>query len=55
MVTLVDLPDVTAPVVRRLLERPVTEDVLARATYDGKPGHPVVLGRAHWPGVDVDS
>ncbi len=51
VVTLVDLPDVTAPVVRRLLERPDTEDVLARATYDGSPGHPVLLGRAHWPGV----
>lgn len=51
VVTLVDLPDVTAPVVRRLLELPDTEDVLARATYDGRPGHPVLLGRAHWPGV----
>jgi CTP:molybdopterin cytidylyltransferase MocA len=51
VVTLVDLPDVTAPVVRRLLERPATEDVLARATYDGRPGHPVLLGRSHWPGV----
>jgi CTP:molybdopterin cytidylyltransferase MocA len=51
VVTLVDLPDVTAPVVRRLLERPDTEDVLARATYDGSPGHPVLLGRVHWPGV----
>ena len=40
MVTLVDLPDVTAPVVRRLLDLPDTEDVLARATYDGRPGHP---------------
>jgi CTP:molybdopterin cytidylyltransferase MocA len=24
---------------------------LARATYDGAPGHPVLLGRAHWAGV----
>jgi CTP:molybdopterin cytidylyltransferase MocA len=51
VVTLVDLPDVTAPVVRRLLERPGDEDVLARATYEGRPGHPVLLGRAHWAGV----
>src|SRR3954451_15097979 len=51
VVTLVDLPDVAAPVVRRLLDLPDTEDVLARATYDGRPGHPVLLGRAHWPGV----
>jgi CTP:molybdopterin cytidylyltransferase MocA len=51
VVTLVDLPDVAAPVVRRLLDLRDTEDVLARATYDGRPGHPVLLGRAHWPGV----
>ena len=51
VVTLVDLPDVAAPVVRRLLDQPDTEDVLARATYDGTPGHPVLLGRAHWAGV----
>jgi nicotine blue oxidoreductase len=26
-------------------------DVLARAAYHGVPGHPVLLGRAHWAGV----
>jgi CTP:molybdopterin cytidylyltransferase MocA len=51
LVTLVDLPDVGADVVRRLLAEPDTEDVLARAAYAGVPGHPVLLGRAHWPGV----
>lgn len=51
VVTLVDLPDVTAPVVRRMLARRDTADVLARATYDGRPGHPVLLGRDHWSGV----
>lgn len=47
--TLVDLPDVGARVVRRVLEV-AGEDpwVLARAAYDGAPGHPVVLGRDHW-------
>jgi CTP:molybdopterin cytidylyltransferase MocA len=25
--------------------------VLARAAYQGRPGHPVLLGRAHWAGV----
>ena len=25
--------------------------VLARASYDGVPGHPVLFGRDHWPGV----
>jgi len=51
LVTLVDLPDVGRDVVRRVLAQPDTEDVLARAAYHGVPGHPVLLGRAHWPGV----
>jgi CTP:molybdopterin cytidylyltransferase MocA len=51
LVTLVDLPDVGADVIRRMLEQPDQPDVLARATYDGKPGHPVLLGRDHWAGV----
>ena len=25
--------------------------MLARAAYGGVPGHPVLLGRDHWPGV----
>jgi len=55
LVTLVDLPDVGRDVVRRVLAEPDTEDVLARAAYDGVPGHPVLLGRTHWPGVLVVS
>ena len=51
LVTLVDLPDVGSGVVRRLLDRPVSADTLARATYDGTPGHPVLIGRGHWAGV----
>jgi CTP:molybdopterin cytidylyltransferase MocA len=51
LVSLVDLPDVGADVVRRLLERPVGSATLARAAYDGTPGHPVLIGRAHWAGV----
>jgi CTP:molybdopterin cytidylyltransferase MocA len=51
VVTLVDLPDVTAPVVRRLLDLPDDEAVLARASYLGEPGHPVLIGRSHWSGV----
>ena len=30
---------------------PVTPGSLARASYDGSPGHPVLLGRDHWAGV----
>jgi CTP:molybdopterin cytidylyltransferase MocA len=51
VVTLVDLPDVSAPVVARLLEQGGGARALLRATYDGRPGHPVVLGREHWPAV----
>jgi CTP:molybdopterin cytidylyltransferase MocA len=53
LVTLVDLPDVGEDVVRRLLAAagPAGADTLARASYDGQPGHPVLLGRKHWAGV----
>lgn len=52
LVTLVDLPDVDAPVVRRVLEQAAPGGrALARATYDGVPGHPVLIGRDHWAGV----
>lgn len=50
VVTLVDLPDVGADVVARVLaEAGEGRATLARATYDGVPGHPVVLGADHWP------
>jgi CTP:molybdopterin cytidylyltransferase MocA len=51
LVLLVDLPDVTAAVVRRVLDSAAGAASLARATYDGRPGHPVLLGREHWAGV----
>lgn len=49
VVQLVDTPDVGADVVRRVLAaaRAGTSG-LARAVYDGRPGHPVVIGREHW-------
>jgi CTP:molybdopterin cytidylyltransferase MocA len=50
LVHLVDLPGVTAGAVARLAARSGT-DALARAAYDGRPAHPVLLGRAHWPAV----
>jgi molybdenum cofactor cytidylyltransferase/nicotine blue oxidoreductase len=51
VVTLVDLPDVGADIVRRLLEPVPGPATLRRASYDARPGHPVVLGRDHWAGV----
>ncbi|HEX6249540.1 MAG TPA: nucleotidyltransferase family protein, partial [Nocardioidaceae bacterium] len=52
VVHLVDLPDVDGRVVGRLLrEAPAGPGALARASYDGRPGHPVLIGRDHWAGV----
>ncbi len=52
MVMLVDLPDVGIEVMRRVASVWTVQDspeaLLVRATYDGRPGHPVVLGRDHW-------
>ena len=55
LVSLVDLPDVSADVVSRVLDAEVDNGVLRRAAYDGRPGHPVLLGRAHWPGVTASA
>jgi CTP:molybdopterin cytidylyltransferase MocA len=49
LVTLVDLPDVRTPVFERMLaEAEPSDSVLARATYRGRPGHPVLIGRSWW-------
>jgi len=50
LVHLVDLPGVTAAAVARLAGRSDPE-ALVRASYGGRPAHPVLLGRAHWAGV----
>jgi CTP:molybdopterin cytidylyltransferase MocA len=46
----VDTPGVTAEAVRRLAEL-ASPEALARATYHGEPGHPVLIGSAHFAGV----
>jgi CTP:molybdopterin cytidylyltransferase MocA len=55
-VLLVDLPDVGADVVAAVLgaagEAPTA---LARAAYQGVPGHPVVIGRDHWTAIANDA
>ena len=51
LVSLVDLPDVDAGVVARLVGVAGGRGDLARAAYDGVPGHPVLIGRDHWAGV----
>ncbi len=50
LIHLVDLPDVGAAVVRRVLER-AAPGAVARAAFHGRPGHPVLLGRDHWQAV----
>jgi CTP:molybdopterin cytidylyltransferase MocA len=51
VLSLVDLPDVTADVVRRLVAAGADPTTLSRAAYDGEPGHPVLVGSEHWAGV----
>lgn len=51
LVSLVDLPDVTGRVYARVLAAATGPGTLARATYAGRPGHPVLIGRDHWAGV----
>lgn len=55
VIMLVDLPDVDARLVARLLD--VTDAdgtrALGRATFDGRPGHPVIIGRDHWADASV--
>ena len=52
VVMLVDLPDVTSEVIARLATNADAATV-RRASYDGVPGHPVLLGRDHWEAVAV--
>jgi CTP:molybdopterin cytidylyltransferase MocA len=53
VVSLVDLPDLVSDVVARVIAaaEPFGPAALVRAAYDGKPGHPVLLGRDHWAAV----
>jgi nicotine blue oxidoreductase len=45
----VDTPDVGADVVARVIERAIADPSgIARASFAGRPGHPVVIARRHW-------
>ncbi|WP_420112260.1 nucleotidyltransferase family protein [Pseudactinotalea sp.] len=48
LVTLVDLPSLHAGAAQRVVAYGIDPGVLRRATYSGRPGHPVLLGRDHW-------
>lgn len=49
VITLVDLPDLTAAVTERVLRAaaPDPRKALARAVFGGRPGHPVLIGADH--------
>ncbi len=51
LITLVDIPDLPVAVAERMLEQPVTSHTLRQAVFDGRPGHPVLIGNAHWDAV----
>lgn len=48
LVSLVDLPGLTAEAVERILEEP---GEIVIGTYGGKCGHPVKFSRKHWQGI----
>lgn len=52
-ILLVDLPDVGPDAVERVVAAAAGAGptALARAAYQGVPGHPVVMGRDHWQGA----
>ena len=54
LVCVVDTPGLNPAVVRRVAEL-AGPDVLARATYDGTPGHPVLLGSVHFGALIDDA
>ncbi len=50
VVLTVDTPDIGAGAVQRVLAAARTSSSgIARARYGERPGHPVVIARAHWP------
>jgi nicotine blue oxidoreductase len=53
LVLLVDQPGLTAAAVRRVLEPAGAgaPEAVVVATYDGRRGHPVLLGRGHWAAI----
>ncbi len=51
LISLVDLPRLTAASVSRLLEAPEPRSALRQAVYESRPGHPVLIGVDHIPGL----
>ena len=51
IVALVDQPGIGAAAVARVAGAYASPGSLAAAAYDGKRGHPILLGAEHWSGV----
>jgi len=51
LVSLVDLPDLPLEALLRVSCEPIGTTTLRQAVYEGRPGHPVLIGRDHWAGV----
>ncbi|MFJ9737649.1 NTP transferase domain-containing protein [Streptomyces sp. NPDC101166] len=51
LVCLVDQPGIGAEAMARVLAAHRCGDSLAAASYEGRRGHPVLLGARHWAGV----
>lgn len=51
VVLLVDQPGITAAAVRRVAAGAAVDALVMAGYQAGRRGHPVLLGREHWPGV----
>ena len=52
LLTLVDLPGMPASVAERVVRAgEIDAETLRRAVVEGRPTHPVLIGRSHWAGV----
>lgn len=53
VITLVDLPDLPVAVMTRVLQTSVDDNTLTQAVFEQRPGHPVVIGSAHWARISA--
>jgi CTP:molybdopterin cytidylyltransferase MocA len=51
VIALADQPLIGPESVRRLIAAHIAGAPIAVATYDGRPRNPVLIDRAHWPGL----
>jgi len=50
LVTVVDMPELPVSVARRVV---ASGAPLARAVFDGRPGHPVLIASEHWAPISA--